>query len=69
MAFFRNLGVKLRASLCDVQKYASAEPLVFLDLAKKSAFMNWKLQLCPQNKWMDTNYRRGLFLICFAVYY
>ena len=37
----RNLGVKLRGSLCDVLKYVSAQPLAFLDLAKRS-FMNWK---------------------------
>jgi hypothetical protein len=42
MALFRNLGVKLRGSLCDVLKYVSAQPLVFLDLAKNSSFMNWK---------------------------
>ena len=43
MALFHNLGVKLRGSLCDVPKYVSAQPLVFLDLAKNSSFMNWKL--------------------------
>ena len=41
MALLRNLGVKLRGSLCDVLKYVSAQPLVFLDLAERS-FMNWK---------------------------
>ena len=43
MALSRNLGVKLRGSLCDVLQCVSAQPLVFLDLAKNSAFMNWKL--------------------------
>ena len=50
MALFRNppfvsgrVGVKLRGSLCDVLKYVSAQPLVFLDLAKNYPFMNWKL--------------------------
>ena len=42
MALFRNLGVKLRGSLCGVLKYVSAQTLVFLDLAKNYAFMNWK---------------------------
>jgi hypothetical protein len=27
MALFRNLGVKLRVSLCDVLSYVSAQPL------------------------------------------
>ena len=39
---FRNLGVKLRGSLCDVLTYVSAQPLVFLDLAKNCSFMNRK---------------------------
>ncbi len=42
MALFHNLGVKQRGSLCDVLKYVSAQPLVYLDLAKHSSFMNWK---------------------------
>jgi len=29
MALFRNLGVKLRVSLCDVLSYVSAQTLVF----------------------------------------
>ena len=32
MAIFHNLGVKLRGCLCDVPRYASAQPLVVLDL-------------------------------------
>ena len=42
MALLRNLGVKLRVTLCDVLKYVSAQTLVFLDLAKNYAFLNWK---------------------------
>jgi len=42
MALFRNIGVKLRVSLCDVLSYVSAQTLVFLDLAENSLFMNWK---------------------------
>ena len=47
MALFRNLGVKLRGCLCDVPRYASAQLLVFLDLAKNCSFLNWKLTLVP----------------------
>ncbi len=47
MALFRNLGVKLRDRLCDVPRYASAQPLVFLDLAENCSFLNWKLTLVP----------------------
>ena len=47
MALFRNLGVKLRGCLCDVPRYASAQPLVFLDLAENCSFLNWKLTLVP----------------------
>jgi hypothetical protein len=32
---FGNLGVNLRVSLCGVPKYASAQTLGFLDLARK----------------------------------
>jgi len=47
MALFRNLGVKLRGSLCGVLTYASVKPLVFLDLAKIYSFMNWKPKVPP----------------------
>ena len=47
MALFRNLGVKLRVCLCDVPRYASAQLLVFLDLAENCSFLNWKLTLVP----------------------
>ncbi|MFO7783061.1 MAG: hypothetical protein R6V25_00360 [Desulfatiglandales bacterium] len=43
MVFFANLGVNLRGCLCGVLQYASAQPLDFLDLDKKSSFLNWKL--------------------------
>jgi hypothetical protein len=59
MALFRNpppaagqVSVKLRGSLCDVLKYVSAQPLVFLDLAKNYPFMNWKL-IVPIIQLMD----------------
>jgi len=42
MAFFRNLGVNRRDSLCDVLKYVSAQSLDFLDLAQKFSFLDWK---------------------------
>jgi hypothetical protein len=42
MAFFRNLGVKLRVPLCDGLTYVSAQTLIFLDLAKNYSFLNWK---------------------------
>ncbi len=60
MALFRNLGVNLRDRLCDVPKYASAQSLNFLDLAKNSSFLNWKLTLVFMIKeliygWARTN--------------
>ena len=55
MALFRNLDVKLRGSLCDVLKYVSAQPLVFLDLAENSSFMNWKPTM-PTVELMDGHY-------------
>jgi hypothetical protein len=47
MALFRNLGVNLRDRLCDVPRYASAQSLDFLDLAKNGSFLNWKLTSVP----------------------
>ena len=47
MALFRNLGVNLRDRLCDVPRYASAQSLDFLDLAKNCSFLNRKLTLVP----------------------
>jgi len=42
MVFFANLFVNLRGFLCDVLAYASAQPFDFLDLGKKSSFLDWK---------------------------
>jgi hypothetical protein len=47
MVLFRNLGVNLQDRLCGVPKYASAQSLDFLDLAKNSSFLNWKLTPVP----------------------
>jgi predicted membrane-bound spermidine synthase len=47
MVFLPNLGVNLRACLCGVVNYASAQALDFLDLGQKSAFLDWKLQNVP----------------------
>jgi hypothetical protein len=47
MVFLPNLGVNLRACLCDVVNYASAQALDFLDLGQKSAFLDWKHQKVP----------------------
>jgi len=55
MALFRNLGVKLRVSLCDVLSYVSAQPLVFLELAKNYPFLNWKPSV-PTFALMDGDY-------------
>jgi hypothetical protein len=40
--FFRPGGVNLRAYLCGVPMYASAQPLDFLARTKKSSFLDWK---------------------------
>ena len=42
MVFFANLYDNLRGSLCDVLKYASAQPLDFLDLGKKIHSSEWE---------------------------
>ena len=55
MALFRNLGVKLRVSLCDVLSYLFAQPLVFLDLAENCSFLNWKPAV-PTSSFMDGHY-------------
>jgi len=47
MALFHNLGVKLRSCLCDVPGYASAQPLVFLDVVENILFLNRKLMAAP----------------------
>ena len=40
--FFRPGGVNLRAYLCGVLMYASAQPLDFLARTKNPSFTNWK---------------------------
>ena len=55
MVFFANLCVNPRGFLCDVLAYASAQPLDFLDLGKKSSFLNWK-DLVPRLQKMDGHY-------------
>jgi hypothetical protein len=44
MALFRDLGVNLRARLCGVPEYASAQALDFLDLAKNRSSWAWELR-------------------------
>jgi hypothetical protein len=48
MALFRNLGVNLRDRLCDVPRYASAQSLDFLDLAKNGSFLNRLSERIPR---------------------
>jgi len=55
MDLFRNLGVKLRVSLCDVLTYVSAQTLVLLDLAENCSFLNWKPTV-PTATLMDGHY-------------
>ncbi len=55
MVFFANLGVNLRGCLCGVLQYASAQPLDFLDLDKKSSFLNWKLA-SARKAFLDEHY-------------
>ena len=62
MALFRNLGVKLRVSLCDVLSYVSAQTLVFLDLAKNYSFLNWRPAV-PTATLMDGHYLVPYFLV------
>jgi hypothetical protein len=61
MVFLPNLSVNLRAGLCGVVNYASAQALDFLDLGQKSAFPDWKHQKVPffgkGLSWTGTNYR------------
>jgi hypothetical protein len=45
--FFPDLGVNLHVCLGDVVNYASAQAPDFLDLAQKSAFVDWKHQKVP----------------------
>ncbi len=43
MALHRNFGVNRRNRLCGIQKYASAQFLDFLELAKNCTFLDRKL--------------------------
>jgi len=59
MALFRNLGVNLRDRLCDVPRYASAQYLDFLDLAKNCLYeleTDISAQLLLRRSWMGTTY-------------
>jgi hypothetical protein len=47
MVFLPNLGDNLRACLCGVVNYASAQALDFLDFGQKFAFLDWKHQKVP----------------------
>jgi hypothetical protein len=47
MVFLPNLSVNLRACLCGVVNYASAQALDFLDLGQKFSFLDWKHQKVP----------------------
>ena len=47
MVFLPNVCVNLRACLCGVVNYASAQALERLDLGQKSSFLDWKHQRCP----------------------
>jgi hypothetical protein len=47
MVFLPNLSVNLRACLCGVVNYASAQALERLDLGKTSSFLDWKHQMVP----------------------
>ena len=60
MVFLPNLSVNLRACLCGVVNYASAQALDFLDLGQKSSFLDWKHHKVPffgnGLLWTGTNY-------------
>jgi len=47
MVFLPNVSVNLRACLCGVVNYASAQAIDFLDLGQKSSFLDWKHQQMP----------------------
>jgi hypothetical protein len=47
MVFLPNLSVNLRACLCNVVIYASAQALDFLKLGQKSSILDWKTQKLP----------------------
>jgi len=62
MVFLPNVGVNLRACLCGVVNYASAQAIDFLDLEQKSSFLDWKHQQVPifgnEPLWMGTSLTR-----------
>ena len=58
MALFRNFVVNRRDCLCGVLQYASAQSLDFLELAKKTSFLIWKLIRAQQHFWMGTKERK-----------
>ena len=47
MVFLSNLSVNLRACLCGLINYASAQALERLDLGQKSSFLDWIHQKVP----------------------
>jgi len=47
MALFHNLGVKRHGCLCDIPRYASAQPLVLLDLVENCSFLTGLLPGMP----------------------
>jgi hypothetical protein len=62
MVFLPNLSVNLRACLCGVVNYASAQAPDFFDLGQKSSFLDWKHQQVPifgkSHLWMGTKCER-----------
>ena len=59
MALFRDLGVNLRARLCGVLKYASAQALDVLDLAENCSPRAWKPRSSHPD-FRDGNYPESL---------
>jgi hypothetical protein len=55
MALFRNFSVNRRKRLCGVQKYASAQFLDFLELAKNCTCLDRKLNIAI-NETVDGHY-------------
>ena len=56
MVYFANLCVNLRACLCDVARYVSAQSLDFLDLDEISSFLDWK------HRWVSIHYGAGVWM-------
>jgi hypothetical protein len=59
MVFLPNFCVNLRACLCGVLNYASAQAIDFLNFGQKSAFLDRKHHKVPiignGHLWMGTN--------------